>query len=125
MVALATLAIAQSLSANVRARAKEIAILRAVGATPADVRGIILIEGAAVGLAGGLLGAAIARLVALGADRVAARLLPDFPFRPETFFSFPAWVLGLAVAVALLSAVLGALAPAALAARVDPARTLA
>jgi hypothetical protein len=125
MVALAALAIAQSLSANVRARAKEIAILRAVGATPGDVRGIILIEGAVVGLAGGLLGAAAARLLALGADRIAERLLPDFPFRPETFFAFPAWVLALAVAVALLSAVLGALAPAALAARVDPARTIA
>jgi len=125
MVALAALAIAQSLSANVRARAKEIAILRAVGATPGDVRIIILVEGAVVGLAGGLLGALAARLLALGADRVAARLLPDFPFRPETFFAFPAWVLALAVGVAFLSAVLGALAPAALAARVDPARTLA
>jgi ABC-type antimicrobial peptide transport system permease subunit len=125
MVALAALAIAQSLSANVRARAKEIAILRALGATPSDVRGIILIEGAFVGLTGGLLGAAAARLLALGADRVAARLLPDFPFRPETFFSFPAWVLALAVSIALLSAVLGAFAPAALAARVDPARTIA
>ncbi len=125
MVALAALAIAQSLSANVRARAKEIAILRAVGATPADVRGIILIEGGVVGLAGGVLGAVLARLAALGADRIAARLLPDFPFRPETFFSFPAWVLALAVAVAICAAILGALAPAALAARVDPARTIA
>ena len=125
MVALAALAIAQSLSANVRARAKEIAILRAVGATPADVRGMILIEGGFVGLAGGLLGAAAARLGALGADRIAARLLPDFPFRPESFFSFPPWVLALAVAVALGAAILGALAPAALAARVDPARTIA
>jgi hypothetical protein len=125
MVALAALAIAQSLSANVRARAKEIAILRAVGATPADVRGIILIEGGVVGLAGGLVGTAAARALALGADRIAARLLPDFPFRPESFFAFPAWVPVLAVAVALAASVLGALAPAALAARVDPARTIA
>jgi ABC-type antimicrobial peptide transport system permease subunit len=70
-------------------------------------------------------GAAAARALALGADRIAARLLPDFPFRPESFFAFPAWVLVLAVAVALAAAVLGALAPAALAARVDPARTIA
>lgn len=125
MVALAALAIAQSLSANVRARAKEIAILRALGATPGDVRGVILVEGAVVGLAGGVLGAALARLLALGADRVAARLLPDFPFRPESFFAFPAWVPALAVAIAFGAAVLGALAPAALAARVDPARTIA
>jgi hypothetical protein len=124
MVALAALAIAQSLSANVRARAKEIASLRALGATPADVRGIILIEGAAVGLTGGLLGAAGARLLALGADRIAARLLPDFPFRPETFFARPGWLVVLGLVVPAVAAVLGALAPAAAAARVDPARTL-
>jgi ABC-type antimicrobial peptide transport system permease subunit len=114
MCALAALAIARSLSASVRGRAREIAILQAVGAAPSDVRGIVLAEGALVGLAGGLLGVAIA----------AAALLPDFPFRPETFFARPAWLPLLGLAVPALAAVLGALAPAALAARVDPARTL-
>jgi putative ABC transport system permease protein len=124
MVALAALAIARSLSSNVRARAKEIAILRAVGATPGDVRALVLMEGGTIGLAGGILGAAAARLAAAGADRIAARLLPDFPFRPESFFAFPPWVFALAAGVALASALLGALAPAATAARVDPARTI-
>jgi putative ABC transport system permease protein len=124
MCGLAALAIAQSLSASVRGRAKEIAILEAVGAAPSDVRRIVLLEGAAVGLAGGVAGAALALLAAGLADRGAARLLPDFPFRPETFFAFPPWVLVLGLAVPALAAVLGALAPAAAAARVDPARTL-
>jgi putative ABC transport system permease protein len=124
MCALAALAIAQSLSASVRGRAREIAILEAVGAAPADVRRIVLLEGAIVGLAGGIAGALLALAAARLADRVAVGLLPDFPFRPETFFAFPAWVAALGLAVPVVAAVLGALAPAAAAARVDPARTL-
>ncbi len=124
MCALAALAIAQSLSASVRGRAKEIAILEALGAAPGDVRRIVLAEGAVVGLAGGLLGALAAWGATALADRAAAALLPDFPFRPQTFFAFPPWLVALGLLVPALAAVLGALAPAAAAARVDPARTL-
>jgi hypothetical protein len=77
-----------------------------------------------VGLAGGILGAALAAALAVLADRAALSLLPDFPFRPETFFAFPGWLAALGVLVPAAAAVLGALAPAAAAARVDPARTL-
>ncbi len=124
MCALAALAIAQSLSASVRGRTKEIAILEAVGAAPADVRLVVLLEGAMVGLAGGVAGALLAVAAARGADRGAAALLPDFPFRPETFFAFPPWLLALGLVVPAVAAVLGALAPAAVAAGIDPARSL-
>jgi hypothetical protein len=124
MCALAALAIAQSLSASVRGRAKEIAVLQALGAAPSDVRGIVLLEGAMIGLAGGLAGALLAAGLAALADRAAAAALPDFPFRPESFFAFPPWLAAVGVLVPALAAVLGALAPAAVAARVDPARTL-
>ncbi len=125
MCGLAALAIAQSLLASVRARARDIAILQAVGATSGDVRGLVIAEAAAVGLAGGLAGAGLGWLASLAADAAAARLLADLPLRPETFFAFTPAVVALAVAVALGSAVLGALAPAAAASRVDPARAIA
>jgi hypothetical protein len=124
MVALAALAIAQSLSASVRGRAREIAILQALGAAPGDVRAVVLVEGALLGAAGGAAGALLGWAAARGADVLAARLLPDVPFRPDSFFSFPGWVLALGIAVPAISAVLGALAPAAAAARVDPARAI-
>jgi len=125
MIAVAGLAIAQSLFASVRARAREIAVLRAVGATRGDVRALVLAEAALLGLAGGALGTLAARLAALGADRLALRLLPDFPFRPESYFLFPTWLWVAGTAVAALAAVVGALAPAAAASRVDPARAIA
>jgi len=124
MCALAALAIAQSLSASVRGRAREIAVLQALGASPGDVRVVVLAEGAMIGLAGGILGGALAAALAALADRAGLSLLPDFPFRPETFFAFPGWLAALGVVVPAAAAVLGALAPAAAAARVDPARTL-
>lgn len=124
MTALAALAIAQSLSASVRARTRDIAILEALGATPGDVRSLILAEAALVGLAGGVIGVAVALLAARGADAAALRWLPDFPFRPSTFFAFPPWLPLVGVAVAAGAAVVGALAPASLAARVDPARSI-
>lgn len=124
MCALAALAIAQSLFASVRARVKEIAILEAVGATPADVRALLITEAALTGLAGGVVGTVIAWLGALAADRAALRYLPDFPFKPQTFFAFPGWALTLGIGVALVASVLGAIAPSAAAARIDPARNL-
>ncbi|MBK9516394.1 MAG: FtsX-like permease family protein [Anaeromyxobacter sp.] len=124
MSGLAALAIARSRAASVAARARDIALLQALGATPGDVRGVVLLEAALLGGAGGVAGAALGRLLGLLGDLAWRRLLPDFPYRPETFFQFPPWLLAAAVAVAALAAVLGALAPAAAAARVDPARTL-
>jgi hypothetical protein len=125
MLALAGLAVAQSLFATVRARAKELAVLRAVGASAADVRTLVLAEAALLGLLGGILGAVAARLSALGADALLARMLPDLPFAPETFFAFPWWVWALGPLVSMAAALAGATAPAALAARLDPARALA
>ncbi len=124
MCALAALAIAQSLSSSVRARVRDIAILQAVGASAEDVRAIVLAEAAMLGLGGGIAGALLARLAAVAADAAARRVLPDFPFRPETFFGFAAWIDALAIGVAVFSAVLGALGPARTAARIDPARGL-
>ena len=45
MCVLAALAIARSLSASVRGRSREIAVLQALGAAPADVHRVVLLEG--------------------------------------------------------------------------------
>jgi ABC-type antimicrobial peptide transport system permease subunit len=122
---LAAVNIAHALSASVRARAREIGVMQAVGASRADVRGIVLAEAAVVGLAGGAAGTALALLLAFGVNRLAASYLPSFPFKPDSFFSFP-WpvVLG-GVVLGLVAALAGAYFPARRAAATDPARTLA
>lgn len=122
---LAAINIAHALSAQVRARAREIGVMRAVGASQADVRGIVLAEAAAIGLGGGLIGTAAAWLGAFVVDRSAGAFLPDFPFKPDTFFGFPWWLLLGGVAIGVVAALSGAFLPSRRAAAVDPARTLA
>jgi putative ABC transport system permease protein len=125
IVALAAVNIAQTLFAALRARARELAVMRAVGATRGAILAMVLGEAAMIGALGGALGAIGARLLALGTDAVAFRVLPEFPFKPETFFAFPAWLGLLGLGVGLGAATLGALAPARAASRLDPARVLA
>jgi ABC-type lipoprotein release transport system permease subunit len=114
----------QAFYASVRERKREIGVLRAVGATRGDVATVVLAEAAATGLAGGIVGVLLARLVAALLDRLSRTGLPDFPFKPQTFFHFEPSHIALGIAVALAAAVLGAFLPARAAARLDPAKAL-
>ncbi|HVE83230.1 MAG TPA: FtsX-like permease family protein [Myxococcales bacterium] len=123
--ALAAVNIAHALFAQVRARSREIGIMRAVGASRADVQRLILAEAAAVGASGGLLGTAGAVGLALLVDALASGYLPPFPFKPDTFFHFSPALLGGGVLLGLVAALAGAYLPSRRAARMDPARALA
>ncbi|MBI5548894.1 MAG: ABC transporter permease [Deltaproteobacteria bacterium] len=122
---LAAVNIAHALSASIRARSRELGVLRAVGATRGDVAALVLGEAAVIGLAGGAVGTALARLCGLLLDSAARTHLPDFPFKPESFFSFsPTLLLGAAL-LGLAAALLGALVPALAASRASPAQAVA
>ncbi len=122
---LSSVNIAQSFFASVRERKKEIGILRAVGATQGDVQRLFLAEAAATGLLGGALGLLSARAVGALVDHLARTRLPDFPFKPDSFFAFAPWMFAAGAAVALAASLLGAWFPARRAAALDPARALA
>jgi hypothetical protein len=106
-------------------REPEIGLYRAVGATKGDVVAWIASLALAVGLVSGVAGAAFARLAALGADRLASSYLPDFPFKPATFFAFPAWLLLGGAAFGACFALFGAASAVRRATRIEPARALA
>jgi len=105
-------------------RRREIGVLRAVGASRRDVRLLLVTEAAAVGLAAGLTGLAGAAALAWTADRALNDWLPDFPFKPESFFAFDPWLIAAALALAVASCVLGGLAPSLRATGPDPASVL-
>ena len=106
-------------------RRAEIALYRAVGASARDMfqwlLALALAVGAVAGAAGVLLGRGAAALV----DLLGARLVPDFPFKPETFFDFPVWLWPASVGFAAAFALLGAVLPARRAGKVEPIAALA
>lgn len=116
--------IAYTFRVLVTERRAEIALYRAIGATAADMRAWMIALAAVVGVAGGGAGLVIARVIAFIADRLAKTSLPDFPFKPESFFGFPWWLAAGALGFGALFAVLGALGPSLRAAKVEPAAAL-
>lgn len=122
---LAAFNIAHALSASVRAREKELGVLRAVGARRSDLFRLVLTEALVLGLVGGAVGTIIALGAAAGVDMLSTRVLPDFPFKPDTFFVVPPWLPVAGVALGVVAAVAGAWLPARRASSLDPARVLA
>lgn len=121
----AAVQIAQTFAMLVHERRREIAVLRAIGASRSDVLALVLTEAAAIGLLGGAIGVGLAHAGAAAVDAAAHSVLAHVPFLPSGFFAFPWWAAPLAMLVALACCVIGAWAPARQAARLDPARVLA
>ncbi len=100
---------------SVTQRRSEIGLLKALGATASQVRGLFLAEAgliAVLGATGGL-------IVGVAASDVLGRIYPALPIAP------PLWAMAAAVATALASALLFAWLPARRAAKLDAALALA
>lgn len=106
-------------------RRRELGLLRAVGASRFDIWKIVVGEAAVIGLVAGALGVGVALLVARAIDGFSATHLPDYPFKPHTYFAFTPALLLLALGFAVLFCVVGAALPARRAARQNPATALA
>jgi len=109
----------------VMVRRREIGLLRAVGARRGDIRNLLVAEAAVVGMVAGIMGLATAVAAGAAADAFAASRVPDFPFKPESFFAFSPWLLAAVLTLAVVACVIGALPPAFRAASGDPSAALA
>jgi len=125
IVVLAGVNIAHAFHASVRERRREIGVLRALGASRRDVLRVLLLEGAAVGLLGGLTGVVVGAFATWGCNVAFMKMLGSLPMKPDALFviSLPVLVAGLVLGV--LAAVVGAFGPAWSAARLEPAAALA
>ncbi len=106
-------------------RRRELALMRALGATRGSIRALVLGEATALGVVGGTLGVVLGWLATLGVDAVFSSQVADFPFKPETLFSVEPWMVGACIGVAVVFCWVGALLPAFRASRIDPAAALA
>jgi putative ABC transport system permease protein len=124
IVLISAINIAHGFFVQVSERRREIGLLRAIGATRGDIQGMILGEAALIGLVSGTIGIGLALAGAAIVDWAAPRYLPDFPFKPESFFDFDWWIWGGGLVFAVLFCVLGGFLPASRAAGLPPAQAL-
>ena len=116
--------IAQLLMLIVAEKSRELAILRAVGATRGMLRVLVLAQGVVLGLAGGIFGVVLAYPAAVVVDRVVKHYIAVVPGMPQTLFSFNWWILAGAIGASVVAALIGAYGPGERAVRVDPTRVL-
>jgi putative ABC transport system permease protein len=121
---LAAVNIAHAFHAQVRERRREIGLMRALGASRRDVLLLLLSEAAIVGLGGGLAGLLAGLAAVRVVDYAALTWLPDFPYKPETFFLVTPQAVLAGLAVAAAAAMGGAWGPARTASASDPSVAL-
>lgn len=120
----ASIGIINTLVMAILERRREIGIMKAVGASDSDVRGLFFAEAGAMGLLGGvcgtILGWIIGRVINFGTNIYLGR--QGFP--PENIWSVPVWLVAGALSFAFLVSLLSGIYPAARAAKLDPVQAL-
>jgi ABC-type antimicrobial peptide transport system permease subunit len=121
----ASIGIANTMVMAVYERTREIGILKALGASPGDIRILFVTESAFIGLVGGVAGTIVGWLLGLGLNRLILAVMEwqEVPVR-GTFFVVSAWLVILALVFATVVGLLSGLYPAARAARLDPIEAL-
>jgi putative ABC transport system permease protein len=122
----AALGITNTLLMSVLERTREIGILKAVGARDRHILSIFLVEGALIGVTGGLMGLALSKIASIPGDAYVGSLVTERlkVELQESLFVFPLWLVLGAPLFACAITTLAALYPARRAAKVNPIKTL-
>ena len=123
-LAVASIGIVNTLVMAILERRREIGIMKAIGASDTDVKGLFFAEAGVMGVSGGAVGVAlgwtIGRVINLGTNVYLKR--QHFP--PEQIWFVPWWLVISAIAFAIVVSLLSGLYPAGRAARLDPVQAL-
>jgi putative ABC transport system permease protein len=121
----AALGVANTMMMAIYERTREIGVLKALGASAAEIRRLFTLEAGMIGLIGGFLGLIAGALLGRLVDWIAHRYLISEGVTGVGPLSIVPWWLALgAILFALLIGILAGLYPAARAARLDPVAAL-
>jgi ABC-type antimicrobial peptide transport system permease subunit len=121
----AAIGIVNTMIMSVYERTKEIGILKAIGASPGQIRFLFVVESAMIGLLGGVVGIVGGWLLGLGLNKLIVAIFywQEIPVE-GTFFVVSGWLVAVALAFATVVGLLAGLYPAARAAKLDPLEAL-
>jgi len=120
----ASIGIINTLVMAILERRREIGIMKAIGASDEDVRGLFFAEAGAMGLLGGILGVSLGWLIGRAIDFGTNIFLSRKGFSPEHIWTVPWWLVLFALAFASIVSLLSGLYPASRAAKLDPVQAL-
>jgi putative ABC transport system permease protein len=123
-LAVATLAIINTLVMAVLERRREIGVMKAIGASDQDVKRLFFTEAGAMGFLGGILGILIGLAIGKGINYGTAIYLTRRQLPAEAVWSMPLWLVGAAIVFSIVVSLVAGLYPAGRAARLDPVETL-
>ncbi len=123
-LAVATLAIINTLVMAVLERRREIGVMKAIGASDGDVKKLFFTEAGAMGFFGGLLGIALGFAIGKAINIGTGFYLQRRGLPAEPVWILPPWLIGAAIAFSIIVSLLAGLYPASRAARLDPVQTL-
>jgi len=123
-LAVASLAIVNTLVMAVLERRREIGIMKALGASDADVKKLFFAEAATMGLIGGALGVAMGWVIGRAINFGTNVYLHRMKMPAENLWTVPPWLVVGAIGFAVLVSVLAGIYPAARAAKLDPVQAL-
>jgi putative ABC transport system permease protein len=123
-LAVASIGIINTLVMAILERRREIGIMKAIGASDADVKGLFFAEAAAMGVFGGVLGVALGWTIGRAINFGTNVYLKRQHFPPEQIWFVPWWLVISAIGFAIVVSFLSGLYPASRAARLDPVQTL-
>jgi putative ABC transport system permease protein len=123
-LAVATLAIINTLVMAVLERRREIGVMKAIGASDGDVKKLFFAEAGAMGFFGGILGIALGFAIGKAINIGTGIYLRNHQLPAEPVWILPSWLIGAAIAFSILVSLLAGLYPASRAARLDPVQTL-
>ncbi len=123
-LAVASLGIVNTLVMAILERRREIGIMKAVGASDADVKRLFFVEAGVMGAFGGALGVALGWALGRSINWATNLYLARQQLPPEQIWSVPWWLVLAALGFAVLVSLISGLYPAARASKLDPVQAL-
>jgi putative ABC transport system permease protein len=120
----ASLGIVNTMVMSILERTREIGVMKAIGASDQDVGRIFLIEAALIGLIGGVFGVMLGWAVGRMINRGANYYLQSQGAPTASMFLIPWWLVGGAIAFAVIVSLVAGSFPAMRASRLDPIQAL-